>query len=244
MSDQDPFKNDNPPQNENPFADQLKVIVNADGEPKYKTVEQALEALSHSQQHIQRLEQERKTDEDKMKELREEINKLGTVEDFVSRLKESNPQPKEPQSPQTPEPSGLKEEDIQNLINNAISKQKTEEQRKTNYNQVVEKIKEAYKDKAKEVFDKKAEDLGTSTEKLLDLAKENPKLVLSLFGEVKNTNSSITTSNVHIPPKVNDGPKPLEQPKKSLLAGASMKEQAEYMRQIRDNVYEKFGVET
>lgn len=242
MSDQDPFKENS--DDTNPFADQLKVIVGNDGNPKYDSVEKALQALQHSQEHIQRLEAERKADEDEKNKLREELTKLGTVDDFVSRLKESNPDNKEPRPKETPEHSGLKEEDILNLIEKRYSERENEKQRRANRDMVVNKLKEAYKEKAGEVWNKMAEDLGVNSEKLLGLAQESPKVVLSLFGEIKNTNSSTTTSSIHIPPKINDGPAPIEPPKKSLLAGASMKEQAEFMRKIRDKVYSEYGVET
>lgn len=242
MSDQDPFTEDTP-KDVNPFADQLGNIKGEDGNPKYKSVEDALSALAHSQEHIKRLEAERAADEAEKARLSEELTKMGSVDDFVKRMTEnkSTPETKTPDQPTTPDVSGLKEEDVVGLIKKALADNETQTAQQRNYEQVVSKIKETYKDKSSEVFNKKAQEMGTSPEKLLNLAKENPKLVLSLFNEVKT--SSPTTSSVHIPPKQSNQEVVVEQPKKSMLVGASAREQAELWKQIRAKTYQDLGVE-
>lgn len=87
MSDHDDlFKSDNtsiPPASP---TDLLMAIKNENGEPKYKTVEDALKALANSQAFIPQLLQEKKIVEEELKTTREQASKQASIEEVLKKL--------------------------------------------------------------------------------------------------------------------------------------------------------------
>lgn len=81
-----------------PFADKLQEIRNESGEPKYRDVPTALDALKNSQQFIEQLKQEKRELEEKYNKTQSELERMGAIEEYVEKLKPSNAnadQPKE-----------------------------------------------------------------------------------------------------------------------------------------------------
>jgi len=61
-----------------------------------------------------------------------------------------------------------------------------------------------------------------------------------LFGEkVGNTSPTTTSYNISAQPQAIE---PVTAPKKSVLSGATAREQAEHMRAIKEEVYRKHGI--
>ena len=74
----------------------------------------------------------------------------------------------------------------------------------------------------------------------LTLAKKSPAMVLALFGEKHGvSNPSMGT---HVPPMSNPAIEPVKRPDKSVLSGATAKEQGEMMRKIKEEIYRKHGI--
>ena len=254
MSDQDVFDKkevqapsngeENPlPNNEtvpgpSPHEDLLKEIKDENGRQKYNSVQDALNALTHSQNHIRTLEEERKKERDRIAELEEVASRVATVEDTVKNLLTRNQDPDR----QTTE-AVFDENKVADLVRKTIEADHMVATRTANRQKVSTMLAEKFGDKASEMVVKKAQSLGTTPERLGNLAEESPELVFSLFnGERGPTPGGPTTPDVNIPSKpVNqDGP---PKPEKSLLAGATSAEQAEFMRKIKANVYKRLGVE-
>lgn len=86
--------------NNNPFEDKLKVIVNDQGQPKYKDIPAALDALKASQDHIKRLEDEAKAAQ-ALTLLKAVANKAraDALEEIVNRLSNNSGKPAEPATP-------------------------------------------------------------------------------------------------------------------------------------------------
>lgn len=226
------------------FADQLSTIQRDDGTPKYDSVDKALEALKHTQQHVATLESESKVLRDELANSKLELDKRASVEDVVSRLAASKGQEQTATQDNPPQSQGLDDEAVQELVQKALHQNERENALVSNLSTVNEALLNGFGEKTQEVVSSKADQLGISVDELKDLSKNKPNLVLSLFGLDKNStpNTSVTTGSYNIPPSAVQQPE-LEKPSKSLLRGATSKEQLEYMKKIRSDVLRKNGIE-
>lgn len=219
------------------FADHLAQIKNENGEPKYKTVEEALKGLANSQAFIPQLLSEKKQLEEEVISLREKASKFEKVDDILAKLSQSEPSKSNEQTPQN---SGLSEEAVVNLVKKALDASKTEEAQRSNITRVQNSLKEKFGDKTKEVVAKKAQELNTTPEAIGQLSVSNPDLVLALFNtaSTKPVLPSTSSVNLHVPPATPE----LQRPEKSLLLGATSKEQKAFMMKVKEDVYRKYNV--
>lgn len=213
------------------FADQLAVIKNEDGTQKYDTPEKALEALQHSQQYIPELKSKVDTQEQTINELTAKLEAAKKVEDIINQqtLEQGN----EPTSPQ------LGQEDVLKMVTEALTQRSADEAQTANQTQVNTALTLKYGDNAQAEIIKKAAELNMKPSELGALSKSNPSMVLSLFGEKAGNISTTTNSyNLSTEPKV----EPLSAPDKSMLRGATSKDQMEFMKKIQSEVYQKHGI--
>lgn len=210
MSDQNIFgENQNPatqPQNNGapgngaptPQSDQLGnllgMIKNERGEQKYKTVEEALNALAHSQAYIPQLKAELDATKNSLSEAEAAKAKIQELEQTVLRLTQNN-------TPNVDQPVGLSEEDIAALVTKTLQRNQEAAIQKQNLDSVVNKVREVHGEKAAEFFYGKAKELGLSQEQINSLAASSPQAALSLLGvgtaNIPNRsapNTSINTS--------------------------------------------------
>jgi len=214
------------------FADQLAAIKNSDGAPKYDTVEKAIEALQHSQQYIPELKDKMSQQEQVISELQAKLEAGQKVQDIID--KQATPQ----ETPATAEPLG--EQQIQDIVAGVLFQRSTEDTHKANSDQVNKALVNKYGANAQAEVAKRAAELGMKPSEIGELSKKNPAAVLALFGE-KVGSSSTTTNSFYIPAdKVEH--EPLQRPEKSVLSGATSREQAEYMRKIKEEVYRKHDI--
>lgn len=225
------------------FADRLKAIQNEQGQPKYDSVEKALEALQHSQAYIPDLKNKVTTYEQKIAELEAELSKRASVEDVVSRLTAKDHQ--DPSAPATPaQASGLSEEAAKQLFEQMLTERQSASQKLDNKRRVNDAIVQQFGDKAPEVLAEKAKAFGVSPAKLGELAAEQPDLVLALFNSQAPQKGAPVNSSVNLPGRYQTPEQKLDRPEKSLLSGASTKDQLEYMKKVRADVYKRYGVES
>jgi hypothetical protein len=111
-----------------------------------------------------------------------------------------------------------------------------------NQSQVNNALVTKYGDNAQAEIIKKAKELNMKPSELGALSKSNPAMVLSLFGE-KVGSTPVSTNSYHIPADTAEF-EPVKSPAKSVLSGATAKEQAEHMAEIRAEVYRKHGIKT
>ncbi len=161
-----------PPQSTDLFADQLASIKNAEGQPKYGDVNAALTALQHSQDYIPQLQQEKDALAAEVATLKVQIAEATKLEDVVQRLTAQQEPPAA-----TPAP-GLDEAGVLDIM----AKQRQADTRKENMAAVQTALVNQFGDKAQEVLQSKATELGTDLKSLAEMAQASPKLVLSLFG--------------------------------------------------------------
>lgn len=217
------------------FANQLAQILNERGEPKYASVDKAIEALKHSQDYIPQLKTQLTEKEQEIQQLRDELSKRVGVEDAIARLS----QQRQEQDP--PAVSGLDEKSVLELVQKTLTQRDQQSVRQQNVNSVATALTQKFGEKAREVISAKAQELNMSLEQMKQLSEQNPQLVLTLFNHSQSTTfGTPQRSSVSVP----DVERQREAPKGSMLRGVSMKDQAAYMAKIREEVLRKHGIES
>lgn len=230
----------NPAPSDASYADLLSGIVNESGKPKYDSVPKALEGLANAQQYIPQLKTALDQKEAELLALKAKLAEQASVEEIVARLTAQQQQAPAQDTP--PQASGLDEQAVVNLVKNVLNQTKQQESAVSNTLKVQEALTSKFGDKTIEVLEAKARELGTTRQELGQLASQNPALVLALFGTTANRAATPTIGSVNIPSSYSPERAPLEKPSKSLLSGATSKEQAEFMRKIKEDVYARHGV--
>ena len=247
MSDHDPFTEQQntgqPPVTSSPdvFADQLSLIKNENGEPKYKDVPAALEALAHSQEFIRTLRMEKANTDLELERYKKEAETRASVESLLDKF--VNKQGQEPQQKvDQPNASELDESKVKALIENTLRQQSVAQVLEGNLQKVVSALSDKFGETARTVIAERAKELGTTPDALRDLAKQNPSLVLALFGDINPVSKQNTPpSSVHLPPKT--GLPELEKPARSVMRGGMTdKELAAEFRRVAEHTRKKLGV--
>ena len=220
------------------LADQLKGIKNEDGNPKYDTLPKALEGLANSQNYIPELQQKLDAVQAENSALKSSLAEAKTVDEVVSRLTQAQEVP-DVQAP--PVVQGLNETDVEKMILAVNQKQQLADVQTANEQTVSNELVAKFGDKAQEVITSKAAELGVTVEALKQQSRENPKLVLAAFNTTQTPTLTPTTpsASVGIDTPAVEG---LQAPAKSMLAGASGKEQGDYMKLIQADVYKRFDI--
>lgn len=228
------------PSADDQLANLLSGIKNESGQQKYDSVPKALEGLAHAQSYIPQLKSELSQKDQEIARLREELAKRESVEDVVSRLTATKGVDTDRGTP--PAASGLNEEAVLKLVQQALGQQKMVDQATQNQAQVQQALAARFGDKAHEVVQTKAKELGVTPQQLGKLASESPAMVLALFNASATPTVKPTTGSQHIPSSYQPEPPKLERPKKSVLAGATSGEQKDLMLKIKEDVYARLGV--
>jgi len=175
----DPTTNPDPSKvtapNDAEITDLLSGIKNERGEPKYKTLKDAIIGLQHAQTYIPELKSSLTAKEQELEKARLEAQKVATLEDTIRQLTEK------PNPDGTP-PSGMDPQAIADLINKQLSDREQKLAQDRNVKAVIESMKESFGDEAEKVFIAKAADLGMTVAEFNTLAAKSPKLVLSAVG--------------------------------------------------------------
>lgn len=230
-------------QNFDAFANQLAAIKNENGQQKYANLDKALEALAHSQGYIPELKTEIQARDEIINTLKSELEKKQSMEELISRLANAQAPTQQPATP-AQVAQGLDQNSVVDLVKKVLEDTNQAQSFKANVDKAQSVLLSKFGDKTTEVVAAKAKELGLTPQKIGELAGQSPAAVLAMFGlQTQQSGPSVTTGSVSIPGYKQPENPPLERPKKSLLSGATGKEQAAYMKQIRDDVYRKHGIE-
>jgi hypothetical protein len=157
---------------------------------KFKTPDDLAKAKLESDRFIEKLQNEQR-------ELREELAKRLSVEEALRKARESDTSVEQPStSGQAPPPK--REEprptDISAEVTKVLAQKERERLVQSNIDQVTDKMTSTFGsvDKAAEVIQNRARELGMPVSKLQELAAENPKAFYTLIG---------VTDKVADPPK-------------------------------------------
>ena len=163
---------------DNQLATLLAQIKNDRGEPKYKSVEDALNALKHSQEYIPELNSKLKQQEQELAQAKAAAAKIEELEQTLIKLTQNNT----PSAAVTPTPAGLSKEEIAELVSNTLTAKQQESIAKDNLSKVVSTLTKSFGDKAEEVFYGKAKELGMSVTEINSLAAKSPIAAFKLLG--------------------------------------------------------------
>jgi hypothetical protein len=217
--------------------DLLASIKNDAGEPKYKTIEDALKALANSQAFIPTLLNEKKSVEEELNKLREEAKKVSSIEEVLAKLTANTDNTPKPVDPPV---SGLSPEAVAELVRKTLAEETFSKAAQENYNKVQSTLIGKFGDKTQAEVARKAAELGTSPEKLGELARTAPAMVLALFNSPRSpVNPSSNSINLPTNPQLPT----LEAPTKSLLLGATSRDQKEYMLKVKEAVWKRHNIE-
>lgn len=151
------------------FANQLAEIKSEDGRQKYADVNTALSSIPHAQSHISSLEKQ-------VAQLQEELTKRQGMEEVLERIKATPETNTEQPSANSLDAAQLSE------AFNAFADQR-EQARIAAENEVAfsNELRSLYGEKAKEIMETKAQEIGISTAMLQSLAQKSPKAALKYF---------------------------------------------------------------
>lgn len=229
--------------NTNPFADKLNEIVNDKGEPKYKDIEAALEALKHSQDFIKTLQNESQQTKTSLQEMQSELEKRKSVEDVVKSLTNQNTQSSESKPSTEGKDNALDEDKVRNMLESLLNEKTSSQKKEDNLSLVVRTISETHGEKAKSFIQQRAKELNTTPQELQKLAEDNPNIALSLLGGGTSTSNSPSTQTTN-PPRYVQKSEELERPKQRLITGgASNKDVMDNWRKIKEHTMRKHNVE-
>lgn len=188
-----------------PYDELLQQIVNDEGKPKYSTVEEALKANLHAQQHIQTLEEENSKYKQETTRMEELLNSLQNESQAATQDKVATTTQSE--SP-TPEDTATQEEQLLAKLQARMSEQERQRTQEANKKQALEKVQSIYSDKSAEYMKEKAASLGVSTDFLLNTAATSPQAFYSLVGlnnnqqsKSFNNSSSVNSTSFETQPK-------------------------------------------
>lgn len=204
----------------------LATITNESGEPKYKSVQDALKALAASQEHIKRVEADNA-------KLRETTLKSTVLEDVLKAI-QTPPAPAPAAPPQTKD-----QPDIATLVAQSVAQIEATKTATQNTNEVIAKMTELYGDTASESFYKKATELGMSNAEINILAARSPKAVFTLFGIGAKQTSNAPKGTINTD---SFNHQPDNQTKRSGMAHGTTKQLVDAWKLTADRVNKELGI--
>lgn len=182
------------------LPDNVKDLV-GDGK-KYASVEKALEALGHSQEHIARIEAENA-------ELRGKMQGGLSTEEVYAAVQELL----EKEKGKTSQPPSLDEAGIASLLDRKLAEREAATVKARNIDTVKKALRDKFGDKAEEAYINKAKELGIGVNFLNSLAEASAPAALEYFGlkpgaaaSINKTTSSVNTAALSAAQKPNDPP--------------------------------------
>lgn len=204
------------PQQTDQYGNLLNTIVNDEGSPKYRTVEEALVGSAHAQEHIRRLEQEN-----------EQLRQGRLQADAVQEIKEALLHQREPTS-QGEQP------DFASIAEEVYERRQQQASQQTNVQQVNAAMQEKFGNNARTHVEQKAQELGVGVEFLSSLAATSPKAFLAYFDTqpAPGTPSTPSTSQPRQGTQASQG---YEVPD-NILVGASTRQVLDLWRNVAEEV--------
>lgn len=213
MADENIFGNEAPtngevavPPIQSNLPDSVKDLV-GEGK-KYATVEKALEALAHSQSHIAKLEAEARERAAQLEQV-VSVEKLHeTVQELLAKERETHV------------PAAVDEAALSGLLDRALTAREQAALAKHNQDQVVQALKAKYGDKAQEVYETKAKELGLTVADLNASARKSSKAVLAYFDAKPASGPAKSSGNINTEAFAHTKPLP-EKPKSPMFGGTT-----------------------
>ena len=136
-------------------------------------------------------------------ELKSAAEKAAKLEDLIAKFEKKATEPSTVNSQSTEAGADdsktknpVSEDDLQSLIENALTKREQENTVKQNLEQVNSQLDQLYGSNAEEIVQKKAKELGLSKQRLQEVAAESPSAFFSLIGEKPKEFTPMTKGTV------------------------------------------------
>lgn len=196
---------------------------------KYATPEAALSSIAPAQEHISKLEEENKSYKEQLEALQAELLERKTAEELFQKMTTAKPNNEQ-------EEPNHKFDDIQKAINEALASREAMKVKEQNVEFVNQTLHKTYGDKANDVIEAKAKELGVSKNYLQNIAVDAPKAFLKVLGLDGNTKVIVPTtygSDVNTTALENN-----QQPTKSakIGLGANTKQMVSAVQAAREKV--------
>lgn len=223
-SHQDVAKQPVPEVPNDPYAGMLQSITNPEGQQKYATVSDALNALTSAQQHIADLEA-------RNNELSATAEQVATFEQRLNDMQKAQSATAQVE----PQPST---ESLTELVNQTINQRDAVATKQQNLLAVDTQLKDTFGEEAPKALQAKASELGMTLETMKGLAETNPKAVLAYF----TTTSPQTTSNQSVTPTSTLRPDPNQtnQDAKKAFHKLSYNERSDISKGLREEITKQF----
>lgn len=198
----------------------LKDLI-GDGK-KYASVDKALESIPHAQAHIERIERENA-------EMRQKVAEAVAVEEVYKKLMDSAPKV---DGVTPPAVSGLDEASVAALFDRKLAERAAADTAKANVARVKEALVGKYGDKAQEMYEAKANELGVGVDFLNDVVRRSPKAAEELFGiKPKDSAPAVTTPGANTAILNNNRPPPTKP--RSVIFGATTEQLVDAWRRSK-----------
>lgn len=172
----------------------LLSVTNEDGQPKYRTLEDGLNALKHSQEYIPTLKKELEERERVIQELKQQQEQQDLMQKLleeVNLLKQTETQQPVEQPPVVPPASTDQGVDVSELVAQELARQQRAQTELLNSQRVENELVKRYGDieKARQAFAARAQSLGMGPQQIADIAKTSPDAALTLLLPAQGTPS-------------------------------------------------------
>lgn len=248
MSDQDIFNTQNDSQETpetsqtpDPIMTKLLQIRNENGDPKYKTVEAALDALAASQQFIPTLLSEKQQMQTQLENATKKLQELGTVDDLLKRMG-SQPS-KSGEESKTTDSTPMTEETLTKIVQKVLDTRDVDHKRDQNLKTVIDAVVKTYGDQAGSHIQKRATEMGVTPDHLRDLAKTTPSMALELLLPKQKSVVAPSQSSIIPPTQIPDGNEYPTYERGAARGGLSNKELGERWRKSAAYTNKRLGVE-
>ncbi len=175
--------------------DWLAKIVEVKGEA-FKDPQVLAKSKLESDNYIKQLESQ-------LTDLRTELSKEEAAKKLLAELQSrrqdpnANSVPKQGETNPSDTKPVLSEDEIQRLVEEALSKRETTQTAQQNAKMVQDQLTQKYGTEAKAHVEKKARELGMSFERLSNLAAESPTAFMTLIGEPKTEFKAPVTGTIN-----------------------------------------------
>lgn len=160
------------------FNTLLGMIVNEQGEQKYKSVEDALKGAAHAQAYISKLAQEKADLERKFQEASQHQSREAELERTLQELLAKGSHVEAPVT----SVDAPKADDIASLVLKQLEARESASKAKANQSEVAAKLLEAFGAEAEKKYNDAAQELGLTVAEMNEMAAKSPKAVLKALG--------------------------------------------------------------
>ena len=169
-----------------PYADLLGTITNADGQPKYTSVSDAISSIPHAQKHISTLESE-------LAEMRETMQQMAKEREEWVQGGRTESQPQAQEAPQWDETQ------VVGLVDQVLSQREKQAVQQKNVGAVVNTLTEKFgsTEAADKAYRAKAQEMGINLDMMNSLAAHSPNAVLAYFGTTGASAPSKTEGSIN-----------------------------------------------